>query len=87
MAHPKVRVWSGSYPEGPKWLRGLPGGQAVVKRLSQRSGSSREAFPEVRVAHPEVREWSGGYPERPRVVGRPSRRSWSGWEALPEVRE
>ena len=56
MTHLEVCVWSKSYPEGPKWLRGLPGGPAVVKRLSRRFGSSREAFPEVQAAHPEVRE-------------------------------
>ena len=38
-------------------------------------------------AFQEFREWSGGLPGGSGVVGRPSRRSASGQEALPEVRE
>ena len=39
-----------------------------------------------RQALPEVREWSGDPFVGPGVVGRPSRRSGSGWEALLEFR-
>ena len=35
----------------------------------------------------DVREWSGSPPGSPGVVGRTSRMSKSGREALPEVRE
>ena len=58
----------------------------MVCRLSRRSESSREAFPEVWAAHPEVREWSVGYPEDPGVFGRLSRSYGGGREAFPEVR-
>ena len=34
----------------------------------------------------EVREWSGGPVRCPEVVGRPSRVSGSGQEALPDIR-
>ena len=44
------------------------------------SGSCREAFP-------DDREWLVGPPGCPGVVGRPSRISLSGQEALPNVRE
>ena len=44
------------------------------------SGNGREALP-------EVREWSGGLPKGLEVVGRPSRRSGSGREALQEVQQ
>ena len=51
------------------------------------SGSGREALP-------DVREWSGGPPGCPGVVGRPTRMSGSGreaisngWEALMDGRE
>ena len=51
------------------------------------SGSSQEAFP-------DIREWSEGPPEFPRVVGktsrvigRPSRMCGSGRETLSDVRE
>ena len=37
-------------------------------------------------AIPDFREWSGGHPECPVVVGRPSRMSGSGQDALPDVR-
>ena len=57
---------------------------------SQRSGSAREALP-------DVQEWSEGPPGGPEVLERPSRRSRSGrkacWssgssrEALPEIQE
>ena len=40
-----------------------------------------------REAHTEVRVWSGGHPGCPGVVGRPTRNSASGWEAIPYVRE
>ena len=35
----------------------------------------------------DVWEWSGGLPGCPRVVGRPSRKSESGRETIPDVRE
>ena len=35
----------------------------------------------------EVRAWLGGPPRGPAVVGKPSRRTGSGREALPVVRE
>ena len=38
-------------------------------------------------AHPNVREWFGGPPGCPRVVGRPTRMSVSGLEALLDVQE
>ena len=38
-------------------------------------------------ALPDVREWLKGYPECPKVVGRPSRMSGSGREALSDIRE
>ena len=38
-------------------------------------------------ALPDVREWSIGPPGCQGVVGRHSRMSVSGWEALPDVRE
>ena len=72
----------------------------MVCRPYRRSGSGREAFPEVqeRLEGPpeglgvvvtllvEVRQWSVGLPKGPGVVGRPSQRSGSGREALLEVR-
>ena len=61
------------------------------------TGSDREAIPDVRewsaslpdvpVAFPDVQEWLGGPPGCPGVVGRPSRMSGSGREALPNVRK
>ena len=64
------------------------------------SGGSRENPPDVRggwESLSDVREWLGGYPECPRVVGKPSRlsgvvgrlsrMSGSGQEALPCVQE
>ena len=64
---------------------------------SRRSQSGQEAIPKVREwseALPEVREWSGDHlgglgrpPGGPRLVGRPSRRSMSHWEALLDVPE
>ena len=51
------------------------------------SESDRETLPDVREwweTLPDVREWSGG-PGCPGVVGRPSRKFGSGWEALPNV--
>ena len=57
--------------------------------------SGREALPDVlewsgvvrsgREDLPNVREWSGGPPECPGVVRRPSRRSGSVREAIPDV--
>ena len=44
------------------------------------SGSGWEAFP-------NVREWSGSPPGCPAVVGRPSRLTGSGREALPDDQE
>ena len=44
------------------------------------SGSGRETLL-------DVREWSGGPPECPGVVGRPSRKSRIGREALRHIRE
>ena len=71
----------------------------MVKRPSQKTGSSREALPEVRERSggpPKVRKWSRFSPRGPGVVRRPpgglrviempSRRSWSGQEYIPEVR-
>ena len=42
------------------------------------SGSGREALP-------DVRGLSGGPSKCPEMVGRPSRMSGSGWEAVPDV--
>ena len=50
------------------------------------SGSSWEAFLDVREALPVVRVWSGGPPGYPGVVGRPSLMSGSGLEVQPYVR-
>ena len=62
----------------------------MVGRPSLRSGSAREALP-------EVRKWSVDAPRGPKVVGRPSpslevvgkpsRRSGNGRETNPEVRK
>ena len=35
---------------------------------------------------PDVQEWSVGPPGCPGVVGSPSRMTWSGREAIPNVR-
>ena len=61
------------------------------------SGCGWVALPDVREwsvdnpkcleTFPDVQEWSGGPLGCPRVVGRPSRMSESGWEALSDVRE
>ena len=60
----------------------------MVWSLSRRYGSGREAFPEFRKAHPEVREPLLTTPRPPLgVVRRPSERSRSGRESLPEVLE
>ena len=60
-----------AFPEVREWS-GVPPGVPVVVR------SGRQALMEVRV-------WLGGPPRGPGVVGRPSRRSGSGREALTEV--
>ena len=46
-----------------------------------------KALPDVWKVLSYVRVWAGGPPGRSRVVGRPSRMSGSGWEALPYVWE
>ena len=58
------------------------------------SGSGPDSLPDFWKDLPDVRkdlkdvwEWSGGTPGSPGVVGRTSRMSGSGWEALPDVRE
>ena len=38
-------------------------------------------------AHPDVREWSGGPPGSPGLIGRTTRMSVSGRQALANVRE
>ena len=80
-----------------------PGCPAVVGRPSIMSGSGREALPnvreailpdireailpDIREALPDVQLLSEGPLKCPRVIGRSSRMSGSGWEALPDVRE
>ena len=89
-ALPYVREWSGGPP-------GCPG---MVGMPSRMSGSGQEAFSDFRdwsgglrgdVAGPhgglEVPPGGlGGPPGGPGVVGKPSRMSGSGREALPDVR-
>ena len=53
------------FESGQKWAGDIPGGPEVIERPSRRSGSDREALP-------EVWEWSGGSPRVPGVVGSPS---------------
>ena len=53
--------------KGQEWLGGPHERPGVVRRISRRTGSGREALP-------EVQEWSGGLPIGPGVVGRPFRR-------------
>ena len=51
-------------------------------------GSGREALPddlESSEGPLDVREWSGGPSRCSRVVGKPSRMTWSGQEARPNV--
>ena len=55
-------------PEVQQWSVGPTGGPGVVRTPSRRSGSGRDALPEVREwseALPEVRQWLGGFPEGP----------------------
>ena len=86
----EVRNWSGDPHGGPE----------LVVRSSHRSGSGRKTLPNVRKwsgdppGGPEVvgilsRSYrSSRRPSRSaEVVGRPSRRSGSSWETLPEVRK
>ena len=64
--------------------------QVVVGRLSWRSGSGWETFPDFlkwSVTLPKFRKWSGDPFCGQVVVGRPSRRSGSGRQTLPEVRQ
>ena len=56
-------------------------------RPTRRSGTGREAHPEVRKACPKVREWLGGPLEVPGKVGMPSCRSVRGWEVHLKGRE
>ena len=52
------------------------------------SGSGRVGLPKIREwseGLPDLREWSGGPPKCPGVVGRPSRMSGRGREALGDV--
>ena len=59
---------------------GPPECLGVVGRPTRKSGSGREAIP-------DVCEWSGGPPRYPGVVERLSRMSRSGCEALQDFRE
>ena len=95
---PKVRKWLEDSSGGPQVVGDPPRSVEVVRRPCQRFGSGRQTLPEVpnwSVTLPGPRKWSGDPhgspeevgdpPEGVEVVGRPSRRSGSGCETLPEI--
>ena len=86
-------------PDLREWSGGPPRFAGVVGRPSRTSGSGRDAARifwscrkttrisgRGREAHPDVWEWPGDPPKCPGVIGRPSRMSGSGREALLDIR-
>ena len=63
-------------------LGGLPGCPGIIGRHFGMSGSGQKTFSVFRGLS---RMFGRGREARPRVVGRFSRMSWSGREALPDV--
>ena len=74
---PEVRKWSGDHPGGPEVVGDPPEGSEVVRRPSRRLevvGDSPEGLELVESPFRGVE-----------LVGRPTRRSGTGRETLPEI--